>query len=181
MKQTVSKSRRPVLTALAVTLALGLSSVAVAQQWRVPAAQEFATTTICLGQLEHPLQVELADTSAQHARGLMQRQSLGEYSGMLFRYPQVRPGDSGFWMYQTLIPLDIAYLNQQMEIVKTFTMLPCASEDPRQCRSYAPGKPYQYALEMKAGFFAEHDVRMGDQVRLAAELGAGQSCRNMNE
>lgn len=147
-----------------------------AQQWQVPAPQSFDTTNICLGNLQQPLTVELADTTAQHARGLMQRESLGTFEGMLFRYPQVRPGSSGFWMYQTLIPLDIAYLNARGEVVKTFTMLPCGSDNPSQCRSYAPGKNYQYALEMNAGFFADHDIRLGDRVTIVGSVEDGQQC-----
>lgn len=139
----------------------------VAQEWDVPAPQKFEKTQVCLGNISHPLTVELADSQEQQARGLMQRESLGEYQGMWFRYPYQRPGYSGFWMYQTLIPLDIAYLDQQGRIVKTFTMRPCRSDDPRECRSYSPGETYWSVLEMNAGFFAEHQVRMGDQLRVA--------------
>lgn len=167
-------------TALVVaSVLLTVASTAMAQQWRVPAPQSFEKTAICLGQLEQPLTVELADTTAQHARGLMGREQLGDYEGMLFRYPQVRSGSSGFWMYQTLIPLDIAYLNERGEIVKTFTMLPCGSDDPNQCRSYAPGKNYQYALEMNAGFFAEYDIRMGDRVTIVGTVEDGQRCSEL--
>ena len=91
---------------------------------------------------------------------------------MWFRYGNERPGYSGFWMYQTLIPLDIAYLDRQGRIVKTFTMRPCGSDDPTQCRSYSPGKNYWSVLEVNGGFFAEHDIRMGDQLRKAE----GESC-----
>lgn len=156
-----------------------LSGSVVAQQWQVPAAQDYDKTTICLGNLQQPLRVELADTQPQHARGLMQREQLGEFEGMLFRYGSVRPGSSGFWMYQTLIPLDIAYLNSRGEIVKTFTMLPCGSDDPSQCRSYEPGKNYQFALEMNAGFFAEHDIRMGDRVTIVGDVNTDQQCSEL--
>ena len=157
-----------------------LSMSAAAQQWSVPAPQEFEKTTICMEGVDSPLSVELADTQPQQARGLMQRESLGEYEGMWFRYNHERPGYSGFWMYQTLIPLDIAYLNKHGEIVKTFTMRPCRSTDPSQCKSYSPGKPYWSVLEVNAGFFSEHDIRLGDKVSLASENG---SCitNNKNE
>jgi uncharacterized membrane protein (UPF0127 family) len=166
-----------VLRTHAIALLLSaFSGLVSAQQWQVPKPQTFETTAVCLGSLQQPLTVELADTMEQHARGLMQRESLGDYEGMLFRYPQVRPGSSGFWMYQTLIPLDIAYLNARGEVVKTFTMLPCGSDDPRQCRSYAPGKNYQFALEMRAGFFADHDIRLGDRVTIVGAVADGQQC-----
>lgn len=146
-----------------------LSFCAQAQQWQVPEPQEFDTTQVCLGDLSQPLTVELADTQKQQARGLMQRESLGKYNGMWFRYGQERPGYSGFWMYQTLIPLDIAYLNEDRRVVKTFTMRPCGSNDPGKCRSYSPGKSYWSVLEVNAGFFAEHGIRMGDQLRKARD------------
>lgn len=156
-----------------------MSTAVLAQQWQVPAAQNFEKTSICLGSLAQPLQVELADSQAQRARGLMQREQLGEYEGMLFRYPAVQPPSSGFWMYQTLIPLDIAYLNERGEIVKTFTMMPCGSDNPNQCRSYVSGKAFQYALEMNAGFFAEHDIRMGDRVSIVGNVDADAQCSEL--
>jgi len=146
-----------------------LSFCSVAQQWNVPEPQQFDKTQVCLGELKQPLTVELAETKEQQARGLMQRESLAEYNGMWFRYSNERPGYSGFWMYQTLIPLDIAYLDKQGRIVKTFTMRPCGSDDPTQCRSYSPGKNYWSVLEVNGGFFAEHDIRMGDQLSEAED------------
>lgn len=175
---TLRNMMQCVLMASAI-IVLAVSRSGAAQQWQVPAAQEFDKTTICLGNLQQPLQIELADTQAQHARGLMQREQLGEFEGMLFRYASERRGNAGFWMYQTLIPLDIAYLNSRGEIIKTFTMLPCGSDDPSQCRSYAPGKTYQFALEMNAGFFAEHDIRMGDRVTIVGDAKADEKCSEL--
>lgn len=164
---------------LFVAVAMALPGLANSQQWHVPEPQEFDQTKVCLGSMQQPLSVELADKPAQHARGLMGRTSLDDYQGMLFRYQNLRPGNSGFWMYQTLIPLDIAYLNSQGEILKTFTMMPCGSDNPRQCRSYAPGKNYQFALEMKAGFFADHNIRLGDKLTVVGQLEAGQDCHSV--
>ncbi|WP_205702575.1 DUF192 domain-containing protein [Idiomarina sp. 29L] len=161
-------------TGLMAILAL-VSVSAWSQQWSVPAPQQFDRAVACLEGVQSPLLVELADTQAQQARGLMQREYLGKYEGMLFRYDHKRPGYGGFWMYQTLIPLDIAYLDKQGKIVKTFTMRPCGSNDPNQCRSYSPGKPYWSVLEVNAGFFEEHNVRLGDRIYLADENG---SCKN---
>lgn len=177
-RMTLRNIKRTTLLVSAITVS-ALSGSVLAQQWQVPAAQTFDKTAICLGNLQQPLQVELADTQAQHARGLMQREQLGEFEGMLFRYGSVRPGSSGFWMYQTLIPLDIAYLNSRGEIVKTYTMLPCGSDDPSQCRSYVPGENYQFALEMNAGFFAEHDIRMGDRVTIVGDVSANEKCSEL--
>ena len=61
--------------------------------------------------------LEVASEPEQRRRGLMGREHLQDNAGMLFEYQQLRPADHGFWMYQTLIPLDIAYLGAQGEIV----------------------------------------------------------------
>ncbi|MEX0891828.1 MAG: DUF192 domain-containing protein [Gemmatimonadota bacterium] len=113
-----------------------------------------------------PITVELAATEAQRAYGLMDRESLPEDHGMLFTYGAEQPGSAGFWMYRTLIPLDIAFLDGDGRIVAVLQMDPCRSADPAQCRvaTYAPGVPYRSALEMARGWFAVRGVGVGDQV-----------------
>lgn len=110
--------------------------------------------------------VELATTEAQRSYGLMDRESLPRDHGMLFIYGEVQPGSAGFWMYRTLIPLDIAFLDEDNHIVAVLQMDPCRSADPAQCRvaTYAPGVPYRSALEMPRGWFAARGAGVGDRV-----------------
>ncbi len=61
------------------------------------------------------IEVEIADEPAEHSRGLMFRESLPENHGMLFVYPEERT--LGFWMKNTLIPLDVAYADREGRIV----------------------------------------------------------------
>jgi uncharacterized protein len=118
------------------------------------------TATIATGAGEKVvLQVEIADTSAERQKGLMNRRSLPAKSGMVFRYAQATSG--GFWMKNTLIPLDIAFYDRRGRIVRILTMAPCR-RDP--CRIYAPGVAYRSALEVNAGSFRRWNVRVGDTI-----------------
>jgi uncharacterized protein len=110
--------------------------------------------------------VELAEREEQRAYGLMERSALDDDAGMLFLYPTEQPGSSGFWMYRTRIPLDIAFLDGDGVIVRILRMEPCPSPEPRWCPTYAPGAPYRAALEANAGFFGRRGVREGDRVVL---------------
>ena len=115
----------------------------------------------------HRLDVEVANTAPLRRQGLMGRASLEEGHGMLFVYSREQTARSGFWMYQTLIPLDIAFINDSGAIVEIKTMMPCESASPSDCRTYAPGEPYHAALEVNAGYFAERGIRIGDCVAIA--------------
>ncbi len=101
--------------------------------------------------------VEIADDPAERSRGLMHRESLPEDQGMLFVYPEQRD-NLGFWMKNTLIPLDIAFIDRELRIVDIQRMEPL---DETTRYSAAPA---MYALEMNAGWFAGNGVRVGDRI-----------------
>jgi uncharacterized membrane protein (UPF0127 family) len=105
------------------------------------------------------LRVEIARTSADRQRGLMYRRTLAAKAGMVFVYPEDTRG--GFWMKNTLIPLDIAFYDRRGRILRIFSMTPCR-RDP--CRVYDPGVAYRAALEVNAGSFRRWNVRVGDRV-----------------
>jgi uncharacterized membrane protein (UPF0127 family) len=90
--------------------------------------------------------VAVAATGYQHLRGLMFVEDLGDLKGMLFVFDGIRTG--GFWMKNTLIPLDIAFFDDAGAVVDVLTMVPCEA-DP--CPSYTPVGAYRYALEAPAG------------------------------
>lgn len=119
------------------------------------------TTKLCIDDHPHAITVEIADTFELRQRGLMMREQLGEHDGMWFTYGEERPGYAGFWMYRTLIPLDIAFLDEQMKIVKIITMEPCASIDPNRCPAYPPQVNYYSAVELNKGYFANHNINEG--------------------
>lgn len=104
----------------------------------------------------HAVRVEIADDPEERRRGLMHRDSLPEDRGMLFVYPDERI--LSFWMRNTRIPLDIAYVDQRGHIVDIQTM------SPQSDRLYESSDPAMYAIEMGAGWFEEHGVSEGDRV-----------------
>lgn len=115
-----------------------------------------------------PITLEIAKSSQERSRGLMDRKNLAEDAGMLFVYSQQRRADHGFWMYRTLIPLDIAYLDRQGVIRAIRQMMPCPPDQGRNCPSYSAGVPFHLALEMNQGYFKSHGIEMGDRLSLEA-------------
>lgn len=110
--------------------------------------------------------LELAQTSHSRQRGLMGRNTLEPNAGMLFQYQRTQSAKHGFWMYQTLIPLDIAYMDEDGVIKNIQQMMPCPSSNGSRCATYPAGVTYIFAVEMNAGFFDSHGIRSGDRFTL---------------
>jgi uncharacterized protein len=110
---------------------------------------------------EVTVHVEVADTQAERARGLMGRRELQEDAGMVFVFPT--DSTSAFWMKDTLIPLSIAFYDERGTIVRILDMEPC-TRDP--CVLYDPEASYRGALEVNRGAFERWGVREGDVLRL---------------
>jgi uncharacterized membrane protein (UPF0127 family) len=110
-----------------------------------------------------PVQVEvsIAETAESRQQGLMGVEEMGEDTGMVFLEEQ--PVQQAFWMKDTLIPLSIAFWDQENRIQAILDMEPCR-EDP--CELYDPGVTWVGALEVNQGFFADHGIGVGDSVRL---------------
>ncbi len=102
--------------------------------------------------------VEVADDSIERARGLMFRKSLAENEGMLFVFGE--EAKHSFWMKNTLIHLDILWMNSAGEIVGISENTPPCEADP--CPSYVPEGPAKYALEIAAGQAQKIGARIGD-------------------
>jgi uncharacterized membrane protein (UPF0127 family) len=122
-------------------------------------ALERGTATITTANGAAVVRIEVAATDAERQRGLMGRRSLEAGTGMLFVYPHDVTG--GFWMKNTMIPLDIAFISARGRIVRIHSMLPCRV-DP--CRIYEPRASYRRALEVRGGSFRRWGVRVGDRL-----------------
>ena len=116
------------------------------------------TTTVTLSP-DLKIEAELAYTDETRSRGLMFRESLPSDSGMLFIFPFV--DQHGFWMKNTLIPLDIIWINERKEIVYITTAEPCKA-DP--CNSYVPMQKSKYVLELNGGFAKKHNLKVGTRL-----------------
>lgn len=119
------------------------------------------------------LNVEIARTADQHAKGLQERASLPADAGMLFWYEGSQSATAGFWMLRTYIPLDIAFVDAAGVIRSIQRMDPCQHEAP--CPSYEAGVEFQMALEVNRGWFDKHGIRVGDRllVKEGGDVGSG--------
>lgn len=99
---------------------------------------------------------EIADTPALRERGLMDRDSLPENHGMLFVYPDER--ELSFWMRNTPLSLDIAFIDRGGVITNIETMQ--ANDDENTFSN----RPAMFALEMEAGWFEANGVEPGARI-----------------
>ena len=103
------------------------------------------------------LDVEVATTPSQRARGLMGRTHLADGTGMLFVFEQA--DRHCFWMKDTPLPLSVAFLADDGAVVGIADMQPQTTE--LHCAS----KPVRFALEVKQGSFRDKGIRPGSPVR----------------
>ncbi|MGH2748688.1 MAG: DUF192 domain-containing protein [Actinomycetota bacterium] len=107
------------------------------------------------------IDLEVAERDEQRFRGLMFRECLPADSGMAFIYFDETSG--GFYMKNTLIPLSIAFFDEEGTILEILDMEPC-EEDP--CEIYDPGVAYFGALEVNQGAFERWGVEEGDRITI---------------
>lgn len=108
--------------------------------------------------------LEVASSEQEITRGLMFRTSMPEESGMVFVFDPPRPVN--FWMYHTLIPLDMMFIKNN-KIVKIFEDVPpCKSENPQDCPRYPAddGIMVNEVLEVNGGYAKRHGIKEGDKV-----------------
>jgi hypothetical protein len=105
------------------------------------------------------LSVEVANSTATRAKGLMGRSSLGEKEGMLFIFD--RPGIYGFWMLNTTIPLDAFFFDENGTVVDIIEMEPCGL-NVVNCPLHKPAEPSKYVLEVNQGFSKQNRISVGN-------------------
>ena len=105
------------------------------------------------------VRAKVAATGEDRARGLMEVTDLPDGAGMLFLFDQDRTG--GFWMWNTVLPLDIAFAGADGVVHTIETMTPCEEERSTECPVTSPAEPYRAALEVPAGWFERAGVGTG--------------------
>ncbi len=104
--------------------------------------------------------VEIADTLEKQLMGLMFRKSIPDDFGMLF----VHEGEDtrSMWMKNTLVHLDLIFLDKNRQVVDIYTNVPPCKSDP--CESYVSRKPALYVLELRGNRVKELNLKVGDFV-----------------
>lgn len=110
------------------------------------------------GERSETVSVELAVTDMERQIGLSRRQHLPEDAGMLFIYDA--PFGGGFWMKDTYVPLDIAYLGRDGVIQEIREGVPLSEE------GLTPAESYWFVLEVNQGWFEAHGFGPGDRVQI---------------
>ncbi|WP_291240491.1 DUF192 domain-containing protein [Gemmobacter sp.] len=113
--------------------------------------------------------VEIADDSAERAKGLMFREAMASGAGMLFVYD--RPQPAAFWMKNTLIPLDMVFADARGVVTHVHANAVPGDESP-----IPGGDAVQYVLEINGGLAARLGIVPGAELRHPAIAGAAWAC-----
>ncbi|MBU0811809.1 MAG: DUF192 domain-containing protein [Gammaproteobacteria bacterium] len=103
------------------------------------------------------VEAEYARSPAERERGLMERIEMSADHGMLFRFDDFRR--HCLWMKNTPLPLSAAFMDEQGRIVDVIDLEPLSTAI--RCSS----EPARYALEVNQGWFEQHQIEAGEQVR----------------
>ncbi|HEX5936333.1 MAG TPA: DUF192 domain-containing protein [Actinomycetota bacterium] len=146
-----------VIATVIVVIALGSCGDATAEDASSPPP----TSTVTFGASRAELAVAVADDDDERRRGLMDVEQLPDDEGMAFVFDE--PVSGTFWMKNTLIPLSIAFVGEDGNVVGVLDMEPCEA-DP--CPRYGVDDPYVMAIEANRGWFEDNGVGVGDRAEL---------------
>ena len=106
----------------------------------------------------HTINIEIADTDFTRQRGLMNRRGMGLNEGMLFIFPE--PEMQSFWMRNTAMPLDIIFVDTELNIVNIARRTTPLSDDYIRSTSLA-----QYVIEVRGGVTERYEITDSLSVR----------------
>jgi hypothetical protein len=105
----------------------------------------------------HVINAEVAATAAQREQGLMFREKLAPNDGMVFLFDS--PSTVCMWMKNTLLPLSVAFIDEQGKIVNIEDMKPQTTD------SHCGKSRVSYALEMNQGWFQRKGIKPGTEIQ----------------
>lgn len=103
------------------------------------------------------IDIQIARTEFDRELGLMFRKSMDENQGMLFIFPD--SGIRSFWMRNTLIPLDMIFIDSAKTILNI-----AKNTTPYSDASYASAGAAKYVVEVNGGFTGRHNITAGDKI-----------------
>ncbi len=109
------------------------------------------------------LNLEIAKTPSDRIKGLSGRTALEESEGLLFVFP--KPGKYGFWMKDMNFPIDIIWIDKNMRVLGASEELTPESYP----KSYYPPSEVQFVLEVPAGFYKRHSLKVGEGLFLKSQ------------
>jgi uncharacterized membrane protein (UPF0127 family) len=131
-----------------------LSATAGALLGAATACAQLPETTLVAGN-QH-ITVEIARSLHERETGLMHRHTLPPDHGMLFVFPSI--SYIGMWMVDTYIPLSVAFIDAQGNVINIEKMEPLTRD------VHYAARPAKYALEMNRGWFSRHGIQPGNRI-----------------
>lgn len=116
----------------------------------------------------HAWHVELAVTPDQRHEGLAHRTSLPRDRGMLFIFE--RAETQQFYMFNCQMAIDIAYIDSDHRVIRTYTMYPEPGVEESDLKLYSSGQPAQFALEVGGGELVRAGIQPGQKVEFSAGI-----------
>lgn len=110
---------------------------------------------------------ETAVSSEGKRIGLMNRTELGQNHGMIFVYDNA--DIRSFWMKNTLIPLDIIFLDSNKQIINIEKAYPELNTPDSELERYRSDAPAQYVIEVNQNFTDRHGIEQGDRAEFSIE------------
>jgi len=107
---------------------------------------------------DHKLTVEVADSPGEQVMGLMNREFLPADRGMIFVFEE--PKQAFFWMKNTSIPLDVAFLDSEGVILEILPLVPF-----EETRVASKSDKVAYAIETNRDWFASRGLKPGVKVQ----------------
>ena len=147
---------KPLILLLATAAALPYVSPDATVRPRSPSASRAATALVVFG--SDTVRAEVASTAETRGRGLMYRDAVPDGTGMLFVFD--REAERSFWMQNTYVALDVAFIDADFRIVDIQQMQPETTE------IHDGARPAMFALEVRQGWFAEKGIAVGDRCQL---------------